>query len=239
VERFSALKICVLVSATKGCVKWNRIANITGRGYLNIGLLFVLTVRVVVGGNTSDLRSINAWVLARPIYLYNTDNFFAVSLRSFGKFLKEYIKLDLNCCFKHLFHFINAELFGFRPTSWVTNSVIKEMKNAVWLRMTSSAIFQLLILKVNICLSRGLRGLRNGSAADRLLGLRVQIPPRPWVSVSCECCVLSDEGLCGGLITGPEESYRLWCVVVWDLETSRMRRPWPALGCSTQKKKKK
>ena len=30
--------------------------------------------------------------------------------------------------------------------------------------------------------------------------------------------------------TRPEESYRLWCVVVCDLETSRMRRPWPALG---------
>jgi hypothetical protein len=44
----------------------------------------------------------------------------------------------------------------------------------------------------------------------------------------CECCVLS--GLCEGLITRPEESYRLWCVVVCDLEASRMRRPWPALG---------
>jgi hypothetical protein len=27
-------------------------------------------------------------------------------------------------------------------------------------------------------------------------------------------------GLCDGLITGPEESYQLWCVVVCDLETS-------------------
>ena len=30
----------------------------------------------------------------------------------------------------------------------------------------------------------------------------------------------------------PEESYRLWCVAVYDLETSRLRRPWPALGHS-------
>jgi len=45
--------------------------------------------------------------------------------------------------------------------------------------------------------------------------------------------VLSGRGLCNGLITHPEESYRMWCMVVWDLETSpRMRRPWPALGCS-------
>jgi len=46
-------------------------------------------------------------------------------------------------------------------------------------------------------------------------------------------------GLCDKLITRPEESYRLWCVVVCELETSRMRRPWPALGRSTTKKKKK
>jgi hypothetical protein len=38
--------------------------------------------------------------------------------------------------------------------------------------------------------------------------------------VCCECCVLSGRGLCDELITCPEESYRLWCVVVWDLETS-------------------
>ena len=40
------------------------------------------------------------------------------------------------------------------------------------------------------------------------------------------------------MITRPEESYRPWCVVVCDLETSRMRRPWPALGRSATKKKK-
>ena len=55
--------------------------------------------------------------------------------------------------------------------------------------------------------------------------------------VCCECCVLSGRGLCDELITRPEESYRLWCVVVCDLETSRMRRPWPALGCSATEKK--
>jgi len=42
--------------------------------------------------------------------------------------------------------------------------------------------------------------------------------------------VLSGRGLCDGLITRPEESYRLWCVVMCDLETSRMRRPRPAVG---------
>jgi hypothetical protein len=36
---------------------------------------------------------------------------------------------------------------------------------------------------------------------------------------------LSGRGLGDGLITRPEESYRLWCVLVCDVGTSRMRRP--------------
>jgi len=45
-------------------------------------------------------------------------------------------------------------------------------------------------------------------------------------------CVLSGRGLCDGLITRPEESYRLCFVVVCDLETSWMRTPWPSGGLS-------
>ena len=41
-----------------------------------------------------------------------------------------------------------------------------------------------------------------------------------WMFVFCECCVLSGRGLCDGLITRPEESNRLCCVVVCDLEIS-------------------
>jgi hypothetical protein len=51
------------------------------------------------------------------------------------------------------------------------------------------------------------RGLRRGSAAARLLGSWVRIPPVAWMSVSCECCVLSDRGLCDGLVPRLEESY--------------------------------
>ena len=40
------------------------------------------------------------------------------------------------------------------------------------------------------------------------------------MDVCCECCVLSGRGLCVELITSLEDSYRLWCVVVCDLETS-------------------
>jgi hypothetical protein len=42
--------------------------------------------------------------------------------------------------------------------------------------------------------------------------------------------------LCDGPIPRPEEFYRLWCVIVCDLETSRMKRPWPGLGCCARKK---
>ena len=82
------------------------------------------------------------------------------------------------------------------------------------------------------CWSQWPRGLRLRSAAARLLRSWVRIPPGAWMFVCCECCVLSGRGLCDELITRPEESYRLWCVVVCDLETSRMRRPWPALSRS-------
>jgi len=37
---------------------------------------------------------------------------------------------------------------------------------------------------------------------------------------------LSGRGLCDELFTRPEESYRLWCVVVCDLETSRIGAPY-------------
>jgi hypothetical protein len=59
------------------------------------------------------------------------------------------------------------------------------------------------------------------------------------MSVSCGCCVLSGRGLCDGLITRPEESYRLWCVSsVRDHETSTKRGgPGPYRAVEPYKKK--
>jgi hypothetical protein len=82
-------------------------------------------------------------------------------------------------------------------------------------------------------LSQWPRGLRRRSAAARLLRLWVRIPP-----VGMDVCllwVLSGRGLCDELITHPEDSYWMWCVVVCDLQTSWMRRPWPPGGLSRQK----
>jgi hypothetical protein len=55
-------------------------------------------------------------------------------------------------------------------------------------------------------------------AAAHLLRSWVQIPPGVWIFVCCECRVLSGRGLCDELITLPEKSYRLCCVVVCDLD---------------------
>jgi hypothetical protein len=78
----------------------------------------------------------------------------------------------------------------------------------------------------NLCRSQWLRGLRRGSTAARLLRLRFQIPPRAWMSVCCECCVLSGRGLCVGLVNCPEESYRVCCVWVWSWNFEK----WGGLG---------
>jgi hypothetical protein len=99
-----------------------------------------------------------------------------------------------------------------------------------------NSIFPHVLLKLSLILfnkigylnSRaGLSGravLRRRSAAARLHRSWVRIPRWAWIFVCCECCVLSGISLCDELITRPEASYRLWCVVVCDLETSWMRR---------------
>ena len=69
------------------------------------------------------------------------------------------------------------------------------------------------------------RGLRRRSTAARLLRSWVRIPPGAWMSVCCDGCVLSGRVLCDELITRPEESYRLWCVVVCGIETKKKKNP--------------
>jgi hypothetical protein len=44
--------------------------------------------------------------------------------------------------------------------------------------------------------------------------------PTGVMDVCRECCVLSGRGLCDELINRPEESYRMWRVVLCDQETS-------------------
>ena len=82
------------------------------------------------------------------------------------------------------------------------------------------------------------RGLGRRSAAARLLRSWVRIPPGAWVFFCCECCVLSGRGLCDELITRPKESYRLWCVVVCDLENLVNDEAMTRVGSQRHRKKK-
>ena len=45
-----------------------------------------------------------------------------------------------------------------------------------------------------------------------LAGIAGQIPPGAWMSVFCECWVVSGRGFCIRLIIHLEESYQEWCV---------------------------
>jgi len=78
--------------------------------------------------------------------------------------------------------------------------------------------------------------------ATRLLGLRVRTPPGVCVCLLWVFFFFSGRGLCVGLITRPEESYRMCvcvcvCVSECDREASIMIRPWPTGGCCTMKRR--
>ena len=50
--------------------------------------------------------------------------------------------------------------------------------------------------------------------------------------------MLSGRGLCDELITHPEESYRLWCVVVCDLGNLKNEEAMTRVGSQRNRKKK-
>jgi hypothetical protein len=78
------------------------------------------------------------------------------------------------------------------------------------------------------------RGLRRRSFAARLLRSWFRIPPGAWMFV---VFVLSGRGLCDGLITRPEESYRLWRAVLYDqgnLNTKKAKARYRAVKIQPQ-----
>jgi hypothetical protein len=78
-------------------------------------------------------------------------------------------------------------------------------------------------------------GLMRIFAAASLLRLQVRISSGARILVCLNVVrLLSGRDLCDELITRPEESYRLWCVVVCDLETTIISRPWPVLDRSAK-----
>ena len=71
-------------------------------------------------------------------------------------------------------------------------------------------------LRVLVSVAARSKALVCGRSSAEIVGSN----PSLGIGVCRECCVLSGRGLCIGLITRPEESYLLWCVVVCDLGTS-------------------
>ena len=67
--------------------------------------------------------------------------------------------------------------------------------------------------------------LSRRAAAGRSPAEIVGLNPTGGMDICSECRVLSGRGLCDELITRPEESYLLCCVVVCDLETSTIGAP--------------
>ena len=92
-------------------------------------------------------------------------------------------------------------------------------------------LYELLYLVISLlCRSQWPRGLRRMSSTARLLRFWVRISPGAWMFVCCECCVLSGRDICDGLITRTGEFYRMWRVVVSDIEISKTRRLKPVTG---------
>ena len=77
-----------------------------------------------------------------------------------------------------------------------------------------------------MCRSQWPRGLRRGYS-----GISGSKPPRGMnICLLSVLCVVRYSSLWRTILL-PQKFYRLWCVILCALETSRMRRPWPALGC--------
>ena len=75
-----------------------------------------------------------------------------------------------------------------------------------------------------MCIVRTQHCIQNSREINKIL-------PGVMMSVCCESCVLWYTGLCDRVAEtsiGQQESYRLRCVVVCELETSWMKTPWPA-----------
>ena len=75
-------------------------------------------------------------------------------------------------------------------------------------------VWQFLVVPVPVA-SRSKARVYGRSNADI-----VDSNPSGGMNVSCECCVMSGRSLCDEMITSPEDPYRLWCVIVCDLQTS-------------------
>jgi hypothetical protein len=85
-----------------------------------------------------------------------------------------------------------------------------------------------------VCWSKWPRGLRRGSAAARLLGLRDRIPPEAWKSVVSVVCCQAE--VCAKSWPLVQRSPTKCGVSECDRENSNMRSPWPSGGSRAMKR---
>jgi hypothetical protein len=88
---------------------------------------------------------------------------------------------------------------------------------------------------MHFCSLRWPRGLRDRTAAPRLLGLWVRIPPRAWMSLCCECSINCQVGLCVKGRSLARMSPIECGVSECDLSTTTTRRPRPTTAVEPYK----
>ena len=136
-------------------------------------------------------------------------------------------KKPTRCHLLFLFYFLQTQ-----RVSGINMPIVRSLRLCCW---TTTLVVSFLVCCV-LELGCGSARVVSGLPAARIPGNCEFEFHRGHGCLCCECCVLLGRGLCNELITRPEESYRLWCVVVRDLETSWMRRPWSTVGCRARKK---
>jgi hypothetical protein len=87
--------------------------------------------------------------------------------------------------------------------------------------------------------TEGFKQYKNGSKGKNPRQTKKKkIPPGAWMSVCCECCVLSGRGVCDEQDPRPEESYRVWRVLsVWSRNLEKWGGLAPLWGCGAIGKK--
>jgi len=99
----------------------------------------------------------------------------------------------------------NTEFYEYSATKKCKE--LYEYSNVIFVQYNVIQIFYGYIIRR--IQSRRSRGLRPGFAAACFLGSPVRIPPTPWMSVPCECCVLSGGSLFDEPIASAEKPNRV------------------------------
>jgi hypothetical protein len=87
--------------------------------------------------------------------------------------------------------------------------------------------------------SRWPRNLRRWSETTWFVGPRVQIPLRAWIFVPCLCCVVCGFATSWSLVQRSHIRCVFVCLIVCDLETSKIKRPRPEMGCCATEQNKR